>query len=165
MTTNFKDIDFADNTLSPPVKRETGTGWDLDWNCRNLVSGFQIALVMPGKLQPGPPAVRSISLPRLALFLLPHHADYFHNPEYRVAPDELVLPGGSLLFVPFAAGVSGGPDSDSRGVRGGVGDIGVPGGSVLKSRLVAGCDLLLWRPAERSSCIWRCSPTKSSSRG
>ena len=54
MTTNFKDIDFADNTLSPPAKRETGTGWELDWNYRNLVSGFQIALVMPEKLQPGP---------------------------------------------------------------------------------------------------------------
>ena len=54
IATNFKDIDFADNTLSPHAKRETGTGWDLDWNYRNLVSGFQIALVMPEKLQPGP---------------------------------------------------------------------------------------------------------------
>ena len=54
MTTNFKDIDFADNTLSPQAKRETGNGWELDWNYRNLVSGFQIALVMPEKLQPGP---------------------------------------------------------------------------------------------------------------
>ena len=54
LTTNFKDIDFADNTLSPQTKRETGNGWELDWNYRNLVSGFQIALVMPEKLQPGP---------------------------------------------------------------------------------------------------------------
>ena len=52
--TNFKDIDFADNTLSPPAKRETGSGWELDWTYRNLVSGFQIALIMPEKLQPGP---------------------------------------------------------------------------------------------------------------
>lgn len=54
MTTNFKDIDFADNTLSPKTKHEIPGGWDLDWNYRNLVSGFQIALVMPEKLQPGP---------------------------------------------------------------------------------------------------------------
>ena len=54
LTTNFKDVDFADNTLSPQNKHETGAGWELEWNYRNLVSGFQIALVMPEKLQPGP---------------------------------------------------------------------------------------------------------------
>jgi len=54
LTTNFKEIDFADNTLSPHSKRETANGWELDWNYRNLVSGFMIALVMPEKLQPGP---------------------------------------------------------------------------------------------------------------
>src|SRR5262245_34297437 len=29
MTTNFKDIDFPDNTLSPSEKTETGNGWNL----------------------------------------------------------------------------------------------------------------------------------------
>ena len=29
MKTNFKDIDFPDNTLSPSEKHETGNGWDL----------------------------------------------------------------------------------------------------------------------------------------
>jgi hypothetical protein len=59
MKTNFKDIDFPDNTLSPSMKRETGTGWDLTWSYKNLVSGYQIAMVMPEKLQPGPLAVAS----------------------------------------------------------------------------------------------------------
>lgn len=56
MTTNFADIDFADNTLSPSAKRQLpgGGGWELEWKYSNLVSGFQIALVMPEKLQPGP---------------------------------------------------------------------------------------------------------------
>ncbi|HEY3738242.1 MAG TPA: inner membrane CreD family protein [Bryobacteraceae bacterium] len=54
LTTNFKDIDFADNTLSPKTEHEIPGGWELDWKYRNLVSGFQIALVMPEKLQPGP---------------------------------------------------------------------------------------------------------------
>ena len=54
MKTNFKEIDFPDNTLSPSEKHETGTGWDLDWTYKNLVSGYQIAMVMPEKLQPGP---------------------------------------------------------------------------------------------------------------
>ena len=54
MTTNFQDIDFPDNTLSPTVKRPIPSGWELTWNYKNLVSGFPIAMVMPEKLQPGP---------------------------------------------------------------------------------------------------------------
>ena len=58
MKTNFKDIDFPDNTLSPSSKQENGNGWDLNWSYKNLVSGYQIAMVMPEKLQPGPLAGR-----------------------------------------------------------------------------------------------------------
>src|SRR5688572_31969117 len=54
MKTNFKDIDFPDNTLSPSQKDETGNGWDLTWSYKNLLSGYQIAMAMPEKLQPGP---------------------------------------------------------------------------------------------------------------
>jgi hypothetical protein len=54
MTTNFQDIDFPDNTLSPTTKRPISGGWDLSWNYKNLVSGFPIVMVMPEKLQPGP---------------------------------------------------------------------------------------------------------------
>jgi inner membrane protein involved in colicin E2 resistance len=55
MTTNFREIDFAENTLSPVVKRETaGGGWELTWKYDTLVSGYQVAMVMPEKLQPGP---------------------------------------------------------------------------------------------------------------
>ena len=32
MKTNFKDIDFPDNTLSPSDKTETSNGWDLNWS-------------------------------------------------------------------------------------------------------------------------------------
>jgi inner membrane protein involved in colicin E2 resistance len=54
MTTNFKDIDFPDNTLAPASKRETSGGWQLDWDYKNLLSGYSIAMTMPEKLQPGP---------------------------------------------------------------------------------------------------------------
>jgi hypothetical protein len=54
MTTNFADIDFPENTLSPSEKRQTAQGWELTWAYRNLVSGFQIGMTMPEKLQPGP---------------------------------------------------------------------------------------------------------------
>jgi len=54
MATNFRDIDFPDNTLAPTEKRETPGGWQLDWSYKNLLSGYSIAMTMPEKLQPGP---------------------------------------------------------------------------------------------------------------
>ena len=58
MATNFKDIDFPDNTLAPAVKTETENGWELTWESKNLLSGFQIGMILPEKLQPGPLAGR-----------------------------------------------------------------------------------------------------------
>jgi inner membrane protein involved in colicin E2 resistance len=54
MQTNFTDIDFADDTLSPTAKKLIGNGWELTWRYSDLVSGFQIGMDMPEKLQPGP---------------------------------------------------------------------------------------------------------------
>jgi inner membrane protein involved in colicin E2 resistance len=68
MTTNFKDIDFPDNTLSPSSKTETSKGWELDWSYKSLLSGYQIAMVMPEKLQPGPLAGRISFFAPVSLF-------------------------------------------------------------------------------------------------
>jgi len=68
MRTNFKDIDFPDNTLSPSEKTETSTGWDLNWSYRSLLSGYQIAMVMPEKLQPGPLAGKISFFAPVSLF-------------------------------------------------------------------------------------------------
>ncbi len=68
MKTNFKDIDFPDNTLSPSEKSETGDGWDLTWSYKNLLSGYQIAMAMPEKLQPGPLAGRISFFAPVSLF-------------------------------------------------------------------------------------------------
>jgi inner membrane protein involved in colicin E2 resistance len=54
MHTNFKDIDFPENTISPTTKLETGNGWNLAWTYKNFVSGYEIGMAMPEKLQPGP---------------------------------------------------------------------------------------------------------------
>lgn len=54
MRTNFKDIDFPENTLSATEKRETANGWELKWAYKSLVSGYDIGMAMPEKLQPGP---------------------------------------------------------------------------------------------------------------
>ncbi|HUF25954.1 MAG TPA: inner membrane CreD family protein [Gemmatimonadaceae bacterium] len=56
--TNFRAVDFPDETLSPTEKRQTADGWELTWRYSNLLSGFRIGITMPEKLQPGPLAAR-----------------------------------------------------------------------------------------------------------
>ncbi|HVR27304.1 MAG TPA: hypothetical protein VMU26_28740 [Candidatus Polarisedimenticolia bacterium] len=40
MQTNFRDIDFADDTLSPTSKPLIPGGWQLTWQISTLVSGW-----------------------------------------------------------------------------------------------------------------------------
>lgn len=54
MRTDFDDIDFPANALSPTTKQQAGDGWQLRWRYSSLLSGFQIGMTMPEKLQPGP---------------------------------------------------------------------------------------------------------------
>jgi len=68
MTTNFKDIDFPDNTLAPASKHETPGGWQLDWDYKNLLSGYAIAMTLPQKLQPGPLASEISFFAPISLF-------------------------------------------------------------------------------------------------
>ena len=68
MTTNFKDIDFPENTLSPTEKREAPNGWELLWRYKNLVTGYQLGLALPQKLQPGPFAGRVSFFAPVSLF-------------------------------------------------------------------------------------------------
>ncbi len=66
--TDFSGFDFPDNSLSPTEKKQSAAGWDLEWNYQNLVSGFEIALKMPQKLQPGPLAGRISYFAPVSLF-------------------------------------------------------------------------------------------------
>jgi inner membrane protein involved in colicin E2 resistance len=66
--TNFKDVDFRENSLSPTEKKETDHGWELIWAYKNLVSGFKIGIEMPEKLQPGPLAGRISFFAPVSLF-------------------------------------------------------------------------------------------------
>ena len=55
MRTNFDEIDFPGNAISPSAKVEVeGGGWDLRWDYGNLLSGIQIGMAMPQRLNPGP---------------------------------------------------------------------------------------------------------------
>ena len=58
MTTNFEAIDFPENTMSPTAKEMTGSGWKLNWDFSNLISGYDIGMTMPQRLNPGPLATQ-----------------------------------------------------------------------------------------------------------
>jgi inner membrane protein involved in colicin E2 resistance len=68
MKTDFGGFDFPENTLSPTEKHKTANGWELKWNYQNLVSGFNVALKMPQKLQPGPLAGKISYFAPVSLF-------------------------------------------------------------------------------------------------
>ncbi len=52
--TDFEAIDFPEEAISPTTKERGTDGWTLKWEYRRLVSGVNIAMAMPEKLQPGP---------------------------------------------------------------------------------------------------------------
>jgi hypothetical protein len=52
--TDFDDLDFPPNTISPTAKVKEDRGWRLDWRYTNLLSGVNIGVELPKKLNPGP---------------------------------------------------------------------------------------------------------------
>ena len=54
LATNFHEINFPENSISPTSKKETATGWNLSWKYSQLLSGVKIGMEMPQKLNPGP---------------------------------------------------------------------------------------------------------------
>jgi hypothetical protein len=68
-TTDFKDIDFPENGISPTSKERNGDGWKLQWQYASLISGIQIGIKMPQKLNPGPFASRVSFFAPVSLFL------------------------------------------------------------------------------------------------
>lgn len=66
--TNFADVDFPDSSLAPTAKAQSGDGWRLTWNYKRLLTGYQIALAMPEKAQPGPLAANISFFAPVSLF-------------------------------------------------------------------------------------------------
>jgi inner membrane protein involved in colicin E2 resistance len=54
MVTDFDNIDFPENSISPTDKERIDDGWRLRWEYDNLLSGIQIGLDTPRRLNPGP---------------------------------------------------------------------------------------------------------------
>lgn len=69
MDTDFNKIDFPQNSVSPTGKEQTARGWKLTWAYKNLLSGVQIGMVMPKKLNPGPWVSKVTYFAPVSLFL------------------------------------------------------------------------------------------------
>ncbi|MEW6352021.1 MAG: inner membrane CreD family protein [Thermodesulfobacteriota bacterium] len=54
LNTDFEQIDFPDNGISPTKKERTPKGWKLEWKYTNLLSNVRVGMEMPHKLNPGP---------------------------------------------------------------------------------------------------------------
>lgn len=58
MTTDFVNVDYPAGSMSPTGKQPISNGWALTWQFKDLVTGQQIALDLPNRLNPGPLAAR-----------------------------------------------------------------------------------------------------------
>ncbi|MEW6522775.1 MAG: inner membrane CreD family protein [Bacillota bacterium] len=54
MTTDFAAVDFPPGTVSPASMTPIPGGWELVWRYDRLISGFQLGMEMPSRIQPGP---------------------------------------------------------------------------------------------------------------
>ena len=69
VNTDFADIDFPEEGISPTTKTETKKGWQLNWQYDSLLTGTKIGVVLPQKLNPGPWLGRVTTAAPVSLFL------------------------------------------------------------------------------------------------
>lgn len=69
LNTDFEEIDFPTDSISPTYKERTGDGWKLTWQYSNLLTGFEIGMLLPRKLNPGPWVSKVTMAAPVSLFL------------------------------------------------------------------------------------------------
>lgn len=69
IVTDFDAIDFPEGSMSPTDKKRSGNGWQLTWRYKNLLTGYDIGLKMPEKLNPGPWVSKVTFFAPISLFL------------------------------------------------------------------------------------------------
>jgi hypothetical protein len=69
MNTDFKKIDFPQNSIAATEKLETAQGWQLNWHYKNLLTGVKVGMSMPRKLNPGPWVASVSYFAPISLFL------------------------------------------------------------------------------------------------
>jgi hypothetical protein len=61
MRTDFDAIDFPLKSMAPTDKERQDTGWALTWRYGELITGVNIGMALPQRLNPGPWASSSPS--------------------------------------------------------------------------------------------------------
>ncbi|MCE5339874.1 MAG: cell envelope integrity protein CreD [Planctomycetaceae bacterium] len=69
LNTDFKNIDFPDDTMAPEIKEPTDNGWKLVWKYDKTLTDVKIGLTMPEKLNPGPWVAKVTTAAPISLFL------------------------------------------------------------------------------------------------
>ena len=69
MQTDFAAIDFPANSVSPTSKTRTGDAWTLKWRYEHLLTGVDLGMIMPGRLNPGPWVRQVVFAAPISLFL------------------------------------------------------------------------------------------------
>jgi len=69
MITDFDKINFPENSISPTSKEKKDNGWELTWEYTDLISGVQVGMEMPQRVNPGPFVSRITFFAPISLFL------------------------------------------------------------------------------------------------
>ncbi len=69
IVTDFDGFDFPEGSMSPTEKQKQGSGWLLTWRYKNLLTGYDIGIKAPEKLNPGPWVSKVTFFAPVSLFL------------------------------------------------------------------------------------------------
>ena len=69
MRTDFAAIDFPEDSVSPVSKTRKGDAWTLKWRYDHLLTGVDLGMIMPARLNPGPWVRQVVFAAPICLFL------------------------------------------------------------------------------------------------
>ncbi len=69
MHTDFAAIDFPEDSMSPTAKARNGDAWILKWTYNHLLTGIDLGMILPARLNPGPWVSQVVSVAPISLFL------------------------------------------------------------------------------------------------
>ncbi len=69
MRTDFAAIDFPADSVSPVSKTRDGDAWTLKWRYDHLLTGVDLGMIMPARLNPGPWVRQVVFAAPISLFL------------------------------------------------------------------------------------------------
>ena len=69
MHTDFAAIDFPQDSMSPTSRTRDGDAWTLTWKYNHLLTGIDLGMILPARLNPGPWVGKVVAAAPISLFL------------------------------------------------------------------------------------------------